>query len=432
MRKSISALLLFAFLTGTLLTGCSREEMNTQIAESIGTLGMYENNEPVETPKMKAEKEIQAAKNAEEEDLTTHVDAAARLAASYDYAEALKELALIDEDHQDDERVISAKIEYQRLQNLMVAFKGSIPHFTVKCLIADKEQAFDGDDMSYYYNNWALTTEEFQAILQALYENQYILMDIEDVVIDIENEDGTVSFALNHPQVPEGKTPIVLSFEANYYSEFENQGFSEKMVLDESGEIQSEYLDSEGQTVTGAFDVVPIVNQFVEEHPDFSLRGAKGIVSVTGYQGVFGYGIETGGKTISAIAERLKEDGWKIACQGYGNNLMESELDNDSFVDEMEEWQEKVGSLVGETSLLVFPYGEEVSVGGYKQTWLLEEGYQYFFSIWATMDYLEVNSDYVRQSRRVLDGYDLHFYGDSMDQFFDASVVLDPMRPSFE
>ena len=38
------------------LSGCARSVLNYQIAESIGTLGQYENNEPVETPKMKAER----------------------------------------------------------------------------------------------------------------------------------------------------------------------------------------------------------------------------------------------------------------------------------------------------------------------------------------------------------------------------------------
>ena len=61
MRKSVKIVLYgICLITGILLfTGCSRDVMNMQIAESIGTLGMYENNEPVETPKMKAQREMQ-------------------------------------------------------------------------------------------------------------------------------------------------------------------------------------------------------------------------------------------------------------------------------------------------------------------------------------------------------------------------------------
>mgnify|MGYP000718429092 FL=1 len=34
--------------------------------------------------------------------------------------------------------------------------------------------------------------------------------------------------------------------------------------------------------------MVPLIDRFVEEHPDFSYRGAKGIVALTGYNGILG------------------------------------------------------------------------------------------------------------------------------------------------
>ena len=42
-RAAMLALLAAAAIFGT---GCSRSTLNYQIAESIGTLGQYENNEP--------------------------------------------------------------------------------------------------------------------------------------------------------------------------------------------------------------------------------------------------------------------------------------------------------------------------------------------------------------------------------------------------
>lgn len=416
-----------------LLSGCSRETMNRQIAESIGTLGKYENNEPVETPKMKAQREMQESRDVMEENVTTHLDTANRLAASYDYAAALEELALIDEEYQDDDRVISAKIEYQRLQNMLVTYNDSIPHFSVKSLVVDSARAFDGDDMSYYYNNWTLTEEEFKKILQSLYERDFVLMDVHEVTTLIENEDGTVSFALNMPTVPKGKKPIVLSFvEANYYDHTKGNGFASRLVLDENGNVQNEYTDASGEILTGAYDVIPIVDEFVEEHPDFSLRGAKGIISLTGYEGVFGYGVETGASTIVEIADRLKETGWQFACHGYSNNSLETGMDYDAMVEDLELWDDKVGSLVGETDLLIYPYGEEVPVATLKQEYLLEHGYKYFFGVWATYEYLEVKSDYVRQTRRSLDGYDLHFYKEDFADFFDVDEILEASRLPFE
>nr|WP_296833907.1 hypothetical protein [uncultured Marvinbryantia sp.] len=431
MKRSISVFLLM--MTLFVMTGCSRATMNAQIAESIGTLGQYENNEPVETPKMKAQREIQEQKEAAEEDVTGHLNTAARLAASYDYTAALEEIAKISEEHAEDDRVISAKIEYQRLLGQMVEYGGDVAHFSVKTLVADPSRAFDGDDMSSYYNNWTLTVDEFKAILQSLYDRGYVLMDVHEKVVDIQNEDGTTSFAVNTPSVPEGKTPMVLSFtEANYYDYQQGDGFAGRLVLDENGNVMNEYTDASGQTLIGAYDVIPIVDEFVEEHPDFSLRGAKGIVSVTGYEGVFGYGIETGASTIAAIADRLKETGWEIACQGFSDNTMESDLDLDELEDDLDTWSSKIGSLVGDTDLLIYPYGEEVTAGTAKQELLLEKGYQFFFSIWTTADFIEVQPDYVRQTRRTLDGYDLYMYADYLTDFFDVDEIFDKTRPAFE
>ena len=431
MKRSISVFLLM--MTLFVMTGCSRATMNAQIAESIGTLGQYENNEPVETPKMKAQREIQEQKEAAEEDVTGHLNTAARLAASYDYTAALEEIAKISEEHAEDDRVISAKIEYQRLLGQMVEYGGDVAHFSVKTLVADPSRAFDGDDMSSYYNNWTLTVDEFKAILQSLYDRGYVLMDVHEKVVDIQNEDGTTSFAVNTPSVPEGKTPMVLSFtEANYYDYQQGDGFAGRLVLDENGSVMNEYTDASGQTLIGAYDVIPIVDEFVEEHPDFSLRGAKGIVSVTGDEGVFGYGIETGASTIAAIADRLKETGWEIACQGFSDNTMESDLDLDELEDDLDTWSSKIGSLVGDTDLLIYPYGEEVTAGTAKQELLLEKGYQFFFSIWTTADFIEVQPDYVRQTRRTLDGYDLYMYADYLTDFFDVDEIFDKTRPAFE
>lgn len=263
MKRSISVFLLM--MTLFVMTGCSRATMNAQIAESIGTLGQYENNEPVETPKMKAQREIQEQKEAAEEDVTGHLNTAARLAASYDYTAALEEIAKISEEHAEDDRVISAKIEYQRLLGQMVEYGGDVAHFSVKTLVADPSRAFDGDDMSSYYNNWTLTVDEFKAILQSLYDRGYVLMDVHEKVVDIQNEDGTTSFAVNTPSVPEGKTPMVLSFtEANYYDYQQGDGFAGRLVLDENGNVMNEYTDASGQTLIGAYDVIPIVDEFVE------------------------------------------------------------------------------------------------------------------------------------------------------------------------
>ena len=111
---------------------------------------------------------------------------------------------------------------------------------------------------------------------------------------------------------------------------------------------------------------------------------------------------------------------------------MESDLDLDELEDDLDTWSSKIGSLVGDTDLLIYPYGEEVTAGTAKQELLLEKGYQFFFSIWTTADFIEVQPDYVRQTRRTLDGYDLYMYADYLTDFFDVDEIFDKTRPAFE
>ncbi len=54
-------------------------------------------------------------------------------------------------------------------------------------------------------------------------------------------------------------------------------GFANKLVLDENGDIKAQYIDSSNNTLTGNYDFVPILEDFIKAHPDFSYRGARAI-----------------------------------------------------------------------------------------------------------------------------------------------------------
>lgn len=75
----------------------------------------------------------------------------------------------------------------------------------------------------------------------------------------------------------------------NYDLELSGQGLASRLVLDGNGALTCERQASDGSTVTGAFDVVPCVEAFIQEHPDFSNNGARGILGLTGYNGILGY-----------------------------------------------------------------------------------------------------------------------------------------------
>jgi uncharacterized membrane protein YqiK len=91
--------------------------------------------------------------------------------------------------------------------------------------------------------------------------------------------------------LPEGKKPLIISIDdVNYYDYMENDGFADRLVVDENGRVATEVKNLNGEyEITYNGDVMPILDKFVDEHPDFSYKGAKGIVAVTGYEGAFGY-----------------------------------------------------------------------------------------------------------------------------------------------
>ena len=68
----------------------------------------------------------------------------------------------------------------------------------------------------------------------------------------------------------------------------DGDGFATKLIVDEEGKIRNEYVEDDGSISVGDYDMVPLIDRFVEEHPDFSYRGAKGIVALTGYNGILG------------------------------------------------------------------------------------------------------------------------------------------------
>ena len=60
----------------------------------------------------------------------------------------------------------------------------------------------------------------------------------------------------------------------------------------------------------------------MEEHPDFSYKGAKGILALTGYEGALGYRTndptsptyEQDKETVKEVARVLKENGWEFVA----------------------------------------------------------------------------------------------------------------------
>lgn len=440
-KTKVGILAVMVMICVCLITGCSRAKMNRQIAEAIGTVGMYENDEPVETPKMKSRREIRDIEAKKEKKLLATLAEADEHAQRMDYNKAMEVLNSVSDEEARDHRVIQAKVEYQQERAHVEEYGGDVPHIFFHSLIVDTKRAFDGDSMEEGYNDWMTTVDEFWAILENMYQKGYVLIDIHELVREvIDEETGEVSLEKNNPLVPKGKIPFILSLDdINYYDYMKNDGFAKCLVLDENGEVKNLYIDAEGNELIGNYDAIPLLDEFVRQHPDFSIGGAKGIVGETGYEGAFGYRTnqkdsqtyKEACETVKAIAKRLRETGWQIASHSYTHSDF-SAITVDDTLEDITSWKDEVESLVGKTDIFIYPYGSEVEYPGEKLELLKEAGFRFFCGVWGTNEFLSINGDYVRQSRRNFDGYNLHYNGEYQTEFFDPKAILDPARPAFD
>ncbi len=240
--------------------------------------------------------------------------------------------------------------------------------------------------------------------------------------------------------VPEGKIPLVLSVDdVSYYDYMEHDGFPKKLVLDENGDVKNLYIHPDGTESIGDYDVMPILDTFVKEHPDFSLRGAKGIIAATGYEGTLGYRIndmesptlEEDRQMVRTIADRLKETGWLFASHGYGHKHTAS-ISYNALVEDTRRWKDEIAAYVGDTDIYIYPYGEEIDYPSQKLTCLQSEGFRYFCGVWASKAFVSVKDDYVRQTRCNLDGFTMITRPQSVADLIDASRIVDPTRPELK
>ena len=435
--KGLCAAVLAA--AAVMTSGCSRTQMNYQIAESIGTSGKYENNEPVETPQMKAKREQESEAAAAEAAFAELLNNAETLALSYKFDEALAYLDTLTADTESQKEALAeAQQKYQEAAASMTVYDFStpVPHLCFPGLIYDTSMAFDGDDRTYNYENNKVTVKEFNSILESLYENGYILISQQNIAKFTTDDRGVDMMETQELKLPEGKKPIIISQDnLNYADVTRGDGIADRLVLNSEGHVKAQYTDANGKDLAGDYDLIPVLDAFVEDHPDFSYGGAKGIISVSGSQGVFGYDISSSAITdnsanqqkVKQIAAALRADGWEIASAGYSHGYMNN-MSMQQLTEDISKWKDEVGSLVGDTSILFYPYGGEVQYPGEGLTYLTDNNFRYLCGLWGDTDYTDIQETYMRQTRRFIDGYALKNAGNYFTAFFDVNSILDEDR----
>ena len=134
------------------------------------------------------------------------------------------------------------------------------------------------------------TASEFLKMMQSMYDRGYVLVRIHDLAYETTDENGQPKFVYGDIMLPEGKQPFVMSQDdVCYYPYMDGDGFASRIVIGEDGKPTCEMVMDDGTVSTGSYDLVPLLEDFIQEHPDFSYKGARAIIAFTGYEGILGY-----------------------------------------------------------------------------------------------------------------------------------------------
>ena len=380
------------------------------------------------------------------------ISRAAELARQYDYPAAMEVLNSYSAGLSTSSALTEKYQEYEQAlaQTVPWTSESEIPNLAVRMLIVDLPRATANEKYGSGFNRNYLTTTEFSRLLEQLYANGYLLIS----PYDLASIDGNGQVTAGTVYLPADKKPIILTqLGTNFFTymtdgdgdglpDQDGSGFPYRLAIGPDDQLVSQVVDADGKDLTGSYDLVTILNDFVREHPDFSYRGARAVLAVTGYDGLFGYRTdpETSEKIspefydaqlreVGPVVEKLRADGYDIACMSYDyvNYAAQSTAD---VTKDLADWQAEVAPILGSVNMMVMPYedltpGKDLYTGG-KYDVLMENGFRYFLANGTAEPWMQRTDKYARMHFFILGAEDLHDDPGVYADWFDAAAVLDP------
>ena len=405
--------------------------------------------EPVDVPEATPEPEPEPEPCTEEEDRLREEELQAELAAKrelvieesrslfvrYFYEEAI---ALLNEDESlINNETQELEAEILAAMNSLVLFEGDIKHIFFRSLVINPEHIFSDPTVpARDFNEGYIFQSELLKILSQLLERGYVLYPVNSVF----NRDDNGSIRRNDIYLPPGKIPLLLSLDDPSYRQNiatpNRIGFASRVVMDEYGELATEVPLPDGDVlVTYDGDVHLIVDAFVRNYPEFSYRGAKGIIGATGFMGIFGYDLdelidEEIRQEVIAICEKFKENGWVFANHSYSHNRIGfwgPESNHNNIIWDMRMWRDIIEPITGPTNIFIAPFGFLLRGQGLQA--ILDNDY----FIYCTIDNRQsiiMEDNHVVMGRIEIGGYNMARHATVLNEnFFDVESVIDPNRP---
>ncbi len=219
-------------------------------------------------------------------------------------------------------------------------------------------------------------------------------------------------------------------------------------------------INDDGSKTYGSFDMVPLLEDFIAAHPDFSYKGARGYLALTGYDGVLGYrtadkykeslGEEEWARQVEEakkVANRLLEQGWEFASHSWGHRYY-GQISMSQLQEDAQKWEMQVRPILEnngtyKVDTMIFAFGDDI--GSWKPytpdnerfNYLSGLGFRYYCNVDSNPLWVQFNQDlqYLRQGRRNLDGQRMYYdmIDDNVDllsDLFDVNAVFDKRRPT--
>jgi len=337
---------------------------------------------------------------------------------------------------------------------VLVEYDGDVEHIFFHEVIAYPELAFPNRTDSNRLDDYMVTVNEFNKILESLHRNNFVLINMNDVWSEFTNDNGNMRMRRNTLMIPEGKRPIVLSFDDLTFHLEPVNAFMHRYIVGPDGDIWAEGIDPSGNPiVTQDLAAITILDKFIRENPDFSHNGAKGCIAQTGLHGLLGYRTQTDKNNTSdefrlnrmkeiarvePVIKRLNETGWYWASHSWGHIRFER-ASLDLVRSDAARWNEEVGSLVGDTVILIYAHGERLdgndvwreTAGPALRHYVDDLGFRMFAAV-GKEPFTRIRSDVpaVMMDRMNSDGITLRLARERFMRFYDAKDVFDPLRPT--
>lgn len=324
------------------------------------------------------------------------------------------------------EKIKKVLSEDELVKEDLIEYTGDIEVLAFNTLMAFPEKALDeSNSNSLSYDESKLTTNEFSKILKALHNNNFILVDIFDIV-----DPTTLNFKTL--KLPPNKKPIMLTFDnVTYKSNYQNLGEIDKIIVDRNNTLAS-YTTKKSIQDRISYDneFVLIIENYLKSHPDFSFKNTKGIMFFTGENGILGYntshkntGNKFEAKKAKEVIKKLTKLNWKFGSNNYSYTI-ENSLSDLEFAKQINLWNQEICEIIGETILYAYPHGIHSEKSTSKQELLLGSGFKIFFENSMKCE-MKKYGNMIKINRKEINGKTLRNNTTELSHLFDCSQIYD-------